>query len=102
MFVNHIYTTPHRTHVGKQARQISPRRRNHHWPCRWDWMDWQKGHQRKPHWRPECQLDELRQVHSRHGWQHRPEEIPGGPENPPRQLVSARLPNPGVRKPLSL
>ena len=59
-------------------------------------MDWQKGHQRKPHWRPKCQLDELRQVYSRHGGQHRAEEIPGGPENPPRQLVSARLPpNPG-------
>ena len=40
-----------------------------------DWVDWQKGHQRKPHWRPQHQLDELRQVHSRHGWQHCPEEV---------------------------
>ena len=53
----------------------------------------------KPHWRPQHKLDELRQVHSRHGGQHRAEQIPGGPKNPPRQPVSAHLPNLGVCQP---
>ena len=42
------------------------------WPCRWDWMDWSQNHQRRPDQRPQCKCYELRQVHSRHGWQHRP------------------------------
>ena len=38
---------------------------------------------------PSASADELRQVHSRHGWQHRAEEIPGGPKDTPDQYVSA-------------
>ena len=34
------------------------------------------------------QSDELRQVHSRHGGQHRAEEIPGGSEDTPNQCVN--------------
>ena len=35
-----------------------------------------KNNQRKLHSRSQCECYELRQVHSCHGWQHRPEEIP--------------------------
>ena len=31
---------------------------------------------RKFHSQSQCKYHELRQVHSCHGWQHRPEEIP--------------------------
>ena len=55
--------------------QPSPRRRNYHWPCRWDWVDWPQNRQRRPDQRPQCKRYELRQVHSRHGWQHCPEEV---------------------------
>ena len=68
--------------------KISPRRRNHHWPCRWDWMDWSQNNQRRPDQRPQCKCYELRQVHRRHGWQHCPEKIPGGPENTSGQYVN--------------
>ena len=73
----------------QQAREVAPRRRNHHWPCRWDWLGWTQDPQRRPDQRPQRQCHELRQVHSRHGGQHRPEEIPGGPEGTPYQCVSA-------------
>ena len=57
-------------------------------PCRWDWLDWAQDHQGRPDQRPQCQCHELRQVHSRRGGQHRPEEVSGGPEDTPNQCVS--------------
>ena len=36
----------------------------------------QKNNKRRLNKRPQCKCYELRQVHSCHGWQHRPEEIP--------------------------
>ena len=53
-------------------------------------MDWPQNHQRRPDQRPQCKCYELRQVHSRHGRQYRPEEIPGGSEDTSNQCVSAR------------
>ena len=79
---------PH--HVRQQAREVAPRRRNHHRSCRCDWVDWAQDHQGRPDQKPQRQCDELRQVHSRHGGQHRPEEVSGGPEDTPDQCVSAR------------
>ena len=56
-----------------------------------------QSHQRKlTGQRSQRQPDELRQVHSRHGRQHRAEEIPGGPEDTPNQYVSAHLPHSAI------
>ena len=48
---------------------------------------------RRPDQRPQRQCHELRQVHSRHGGQHRPEEVSRGPEDTPDQYVSAFIYN---------
>ena len=53
-------------------------------------LDWAQDHQRRPDQRPQRQCHELCQVHSRHGGQHCPEKVSGGPEDTPNQCVSAR------------
>ena len=79
---------PH--HVRQQAREISHGRRNHYRPCRWNWLDWAQDHQGRPNKRPQRQCHELRQVHGRHGGQHRPEEVSRGPEDTAHEYVSKR------------